>query len=63
MDEADIVVVEDNEVEWPDSSLGCPKPGMVYLQVITPGRLIVLEVAGTRYEYHAGADAPFLCTN
>ena len=35
--EADIAVVAVEETEWRDSSLGCPKPGMNYLQVITPG--------------------------
>jgi heat shock protein HslJ len=39
-------------VEWRDSSLGCPQPGMNYLQVITPGYLIVLEAQGRSYEYH-----------
>ena len=48
-----IQVVEATEVEWPDSSLGCPQPGMSYLQVITPGYRIVLEANGTRYEYHS----------
>ena len=37
---------------WPDSSLGCPKPNMNYLQVITPGYRIVLEAQGRSYEYH-----------
>ncbi len=40
-------------VEWPDASLGCPKPGMMYAQVITPGYRIVLEAAGKTYEYHS----------
>ncbi len=39
-------------VEWSDGSLGCPKPGMNYLQVITPGYQITLEAQGQRYEYH-----------
>jgi hypothetical protein len=39
--------------EWRDSSLGCPQPGMNYLQVITPGYLIVLDAQGSSYEYHA----------
>jgi hypothetical protein len=39
-------------VEWPDASLGCPRPGMMYAQVVTPGFLIVLEAAGQSYEYH-----------
>jgi hypothetical protein len=48
-----IQIVDTAEVEWPDSSLGCPQPGMSYLQVITPGYRIVLEANGTRYEYHS----------
>jgi hypothetical protein len=39
-------------VDWSDTSLGCPEPGMAYAQVITPGYLIVLGAAGQTYEYH-----------
>jgi hypothetical protein len=39
-------------VEWSDSSLGCPKPGENYLQVITPGYRVTLEAQGQSYEYH-----------
>jgi hypothetical protein len=48
-----IKMVEVTQVEWADSSLGCPQPGMSYLQVITPGYRIVLEVNGSQYEYHS----------
>jgi len=54
--EADIAVVAVEEAEWRDSSLGCPKPGMNYLQVITPGYKIILEAQGKRYEFHSDAD-------
>jgi hypothetical protein len=48
--------------EWPDASLGCPQPGMQYAQVMTDGALIVLEVNGKAYNYHAGGSrTPFLC--
>jgi len=47
-----IKVVSVEAVEWPDTSLGCPKPGMMYAQVITPGYRVVLEVKGETYEYH-----------
>lgn len=50
---ADIVVVQAEAVEWPDGSLGCPKPGEAYLQVITPGYKVVLELAGKSYDYRA----------
>jgi hypothetical protein len=52
VDAAAIRVAQIEEVEWRDSSLGCPKPGMNYLQVITPGYRIVLEAQGHSYEYH-----------
>ncbi len=39
-------------VQWPDTSLGCPEPGMMYAQVIVPGYRVVLEVEGARYEVH-----------
>jgi hypothetical protein len=47
-----IVVTEASRVVWPNSSLGCPQPGMVYAEVITPGFLIILMVGGEDYEYH-----------
>jgi hypothetical protein len=47
--------------DWPDSSLGCPRAGMGYAQVITPGYLILLEVAGQTLEYHADRNRAELC--
>ena len=55
-----INLVEATEVEWNDSSLGCPQPGMEYLQVITPGYLIKLETSGNLYEYHSNRDSYFI---
>jgi hypothetical protein len=59
-----IRLVESTEVEWSDSGLGCPQPGMDYLQVITPGYLILLEVNAQTYEYHSNRDTYFVyCEN
>lgn len=52
-----INLMEIEEVEWSDSSLGCPQPGMEYLQVITPGYRILLESNGSQHEYHSNRDA------
>jgi hypothetical protein len=52
-----VSLVESIEVEWSDSSLDCPQPGMEYLQVITPGYRILLEADGQEYEYHSNRDA------
>jgi hypothetical protein len=48
-----IVVISIKAVQWRDSSLGCPRPGMMYAQVITPGYQFVLQSGETRYEYHS----------
>ncbi len=48
----EVVVTAVESVEWRDASLGCPQPGMLYAQVITPGYRIVLAAAGREYVYH-----------
>jgi hypothetical protein len=61
---AEIVLIEFKAVVWPDSGLGCPRPGMVYTQVQRDGVLIRFIVQGRAYEYHGGAGRdPFLCEN
>ena len=52
----EITVLSAEEVEWSDSSLGCPDPDTMYAQVITPGYLIVLEYDGSTFNYHTGLD-------
>ena len=56
----EIVLAEMMAVEWSDSSLDCPQPGMEYLQVITPGYRIVLQVNNQSYEYHTNRDTYFV---
>jgi hypothetical protein len=59
-DQIDVIEVE--EVVWPDTSLGCPQPGMRYRQVPMDGLLIRLAVGDQVYDYHSGGGrAPFLC--
>ena len=58
----EVTVVDARAVTWPDGSLGCPEPGMMYTQVLVDGTLVVLEAGGRRYEYHGG-DPLFLCEN
>ena len=62
IDASSIVTVSAQAMSWPDGSLGCPQPGMLYTQVMVDGALIELSVDGTSYSYHSGASgAPFLC--
>ena len=51
-------------VVWPDASLGCPQPGMAYLQVQQDGALIRLSAEEQVYDYHSGGNRGlFLCEN
>jgi hypothetical protein len=47
-----VAVVDLAAVTWSDSSLGCPQPGQMYLQVLTPGYRITLASGETRATYH-----------
>jgi hypothetical protein len=49
------------EVEWKDTSLGCPKRGVYYIQAVTPGYQIVLEANGQTYDYRTDGERLFLC--
>jgi hypothetical protein len=55
-----ITVRSSEEVQWSDSSLGCPAPGFAYMQVITPGYKITLEADGGLYEYHTDLNQGFV---
>lgn len=50
-------------VQWPDSSLGCPQPGMMYAQVITPGYQVTLmdTANGDIHFVHVGAGRVIVC--
>jgi len=62
VDNSQVELVEVQSVIWPDGSLGCPQPGMGYIQVQVDGLLIRLRAGDRIYEYHSGgARAPFLC--
>lgn len=49
----DIKTISVEEINFSDASLGVREPGVEYAQVVTPGLIIMLEVDGKEYEYHA----------
>ena len=62
LSEDDIDVLEAKAMLWPDGSLGCPQPGMAYIQIPFEGGLIRLDAGGQEYDYHTGeGESPFLC--
>jgi hypothetical protein len=49
-------------VTWPDGSIGCPRPGMVYTQALVPGYRVRIEARGQVLDYHAGMSRqPVFC--
>jgi len=60
IDVDDVEIISVQQVEWPDSSLGCPKAGQNYLMVITPGFRVILEAGGQQVEYHTNIDGSIL---
>ncbi|RMG94697.1 MAG: hypothetical protein D6706_13425 [Chloroflexi bacterium] len=60
----DIQVITIEEVTWPDSGIGCPQPGMMYLTVLTPGYKVILAADNQQYIYHSKDTTYFvLCEN
>ena len=58
--ESAVQVASVQPVTWPDASIGCPQPGMVYAQMLVPGWRVVLEAGGRRYDYHAARGGRWL---
>ena len=57
-----VEVISAQSVVWPDRSLGCPQPGMMYPQVLAEGYRIELRAKNQTYAYHGGEGrGPFLC--
>lgn len=55
VDKASPILVSSIEVSWPDASLGCPKEGAVYAQVITPGWNLKYIASAALHEVHTNA--------
>lgn len=60
IDVSQVVLISSQAVQWRDSSLGCPEPGMMYMTVITPGYRLVLRANGELFEYHTGRNDLFV---
>ena len=61
LDRNELRIVHVAAMDWPDSSLGCPKPGVAYLQVITPGSIVLLQGPDKVYRVHVGKGRAVVC--
>jgi hypothetical protein len=58
-----IEVISIQELEWPDTSLGCPEKGVFYISVLVPGFKVVLEANGQEYDVHIGDGRAVICVD
>jgi hypothetical protein len=58
-----IVLSDIRPVLWRDAGLGCPKPGIDYIRVETPGYNISLDAGGRTYTYHTDEIKRFVQCN
>jgi hypothetical protein len=50
--ESAVVLTRAEQVTWPDGSLGCPEPGMMYTQSLVPGFRVVAKTVAGELLYH-----------
>ncbi len=55
VDEGDFRLGGSESVQRSDVSLGCPREGVMYAQVITPGYKLVFDFDGTSYAVHTNS--------
>jgi hypothetical protein len=56
-----IRILSVDAVDFSDSSLGCPEPGMAYMQVITPGHQVRAEHEGDIYDVRIAGGRALIC--
>lgn len=63
-DRAEIEVIKAEAVTWPDGSIGCPQPDMMYTQALVDGYQVIFASNGQAYDYHLSQSGFFvLCQN
>lgn len=58
LEPATFSTVRAEQVVWADGSLGCPLPGTMYIQMVTPGYWIQLDAGGKTYDYRSTNAGP-----
>ena len=56
-----LVIVQADSVVWNDRSLGCPEPGMMYIQALLNGYWVVIEAAARSTTSASAAEAASDC--
>jgi hypothetical protein len=56
LEPGDVIIVEVEEMEWPDACLGLPAPDEMCAQMITPGYRVVVEAEGEAYVFRTNLE-------
>jgi hypothetical protein len=57
----DVSVISSQAVQFNDSSLNCPQPGMLYAQVITDGHQVLVSAREKTYDVRITGDYALIC--
>ena len=58
---SDLTVESQEGVTWPDGSLGCPEPGMMYTQALVEGYRVVIRAGERTYDFRGTGTTFRLC--
>ena len=56
---ADVRIISAEPTTWNDGSLGCPKIGVMYIQVLIDGYKVIVEGGDQQLDYRTGRDGEF----
>lgn len=60
LDAGEVSVKSNMQVEFGDACMDIPIPEVMCAQVVTPGRVVVLEANGIEYEYHTSVNGKLI---
>lgn len=60
VDTTSVTVVSSEDINWPDSSIGCPEEGKMYPQSLVKGYQVIVKVGDKTYDYHFGTGSSML---
>ena len=58
---SDLTVESQLAVTWPDGSLGCPEPDMMYTQVLVEGYRVIIRARDKTYDFRGSGTEFRLC--
>ena len=61
-DVAETSIISSQEVQFSDSSMNCPQPGMMYAQVVSDGYQVMVLAREQTYDVRVTGDYALICT-